>query len=96
MLAVRAHITAATEAGVAEDYAYALLRTIWSHALGYALAYVSWGIGCVGCAPAVADLLRPDVPEDLAQVAEVFCGQSDPDAQFEMALDLMLRSTEVG
>jgi len=30
-------------------------------------------------------------PEDLAGVAEVFCDQSDPEGQFLLGLDLMLR-----
>jgi TetR/AcrR family tetracycline transcriptional repressor len=89
---IRAHIAVATDAGVPEEHAYALLRTITSYALGYALAYVGFGLGRPGCAPAVSDLLRPGVPDELTAVAEVFCGQSDPDAQFELGLDLMTRS----
>jgi TetR/AcrR family transcriptional regulator, tetracycline repressor protein len=87
---VQTQISAAIDAGVPEDYAYALLRTITSYALGYALAYVGWGLGFRGCAPTVSDLLRPGTPDELAEVAEVFCGRADPDAQFELALDLML------
>jgi TetR/AcrR family transcriptional regulator, tetracycline repressor protein len=90
---VRAHITAATEAGEPEARAYALLRTITTYALGTALAEVNWGLGA-GCAPAVGDLLRPGIPDDLAAVAQVFCGQGAPDAQFELGLDLMLRDPE--
>jgi TetR/AcrR family tetracycline transcriptional repressor len=86
---VRAHILAATASGVPEDHAYALLRTLTSYALGYAVASVSWGLRCPG-APTVADLLRPGIPDELAAVAEVFCGQSDPDAEFELGLDLMV------
>ncbi|PSL01651.1 TetR family transcriptional regulator [Haloactinopolyspora alba] len=91
--AVRAHITAAVDSGVAEDRAYELLRTLTSYALGHALAYLSWGLGCPGCVPSVRDLLRPGTPDDLAGVADVFCGQSDPDAQFELGLDLMIRGS---
>lgn len=91
---VQAHVTAATEGGAAEAQAYALLRTITSYALGYSLAYVSWGLGGPGCAPTVEDLLRPGVPEELARVADIFCGQSDPDAQFELGLDLMSRGID--
>lgn len=91
---VQAHITAATDGGMPEERAYALLRTITSYALGYALAYIGWGLGCSGCAPSVSDLLRPGVPDELASVAEIFCGQSDPDAQFELGLDLMIRGAE--
>ena len=91
---VETHITAAIEGGAPQAQAYALLRTITSYALGSALAEVSWGIGGPGCAPRVGDLLRPGVPDKLAGVAEVFCGQSDPDAQFELGLDLMLRGIE--
>jgi AcrR family transcriptional regulator len=71
--------------------AYAILRTITSYAMGTALAQIGWGSGGIGCAPAVSDLLRPGTPDELAAVAEVFCGQSDYDAQFELGLDLMLR-----
>lgn len=86
---VRAHITAATEHGEPEEHAYALLRTITTYALGSALAEVSWGLGAA-CAPSVPDLLRPGIPEDLAAVAEIFCGHGAPDAQFELGLDLMV------
>ncbi|MPZ88128.1 MAG: TetR family transcriptional regulator, partial [Nitriliruptorales bacterium] len=92
--AVQAHITSATDRGIPEERAYALLRTITSYALGSALAEVSWGLGAPGCAPAVSDLLRPGVPGELVGVAEVFCGQCDLDAQFELGLDLMLRGIE--
>ncbi|NUR05219.1 MAG: TetR family transcriptional regulator [Streptomyces sp.] len=88
---VRAHIAAAVSSGIPEEQAYALLRTLTSYALGSALAEVNWGLAVAGCRPTVADLLRPGTPADLAAVAEVFCGQSDPDAQFELGLDLMLR-----
>lgn len=91
---VRAHITAATDAGTPEEHAYALLRTVWSYALGSALAEVSWGGGQPGCSPPVSDLLGPGTPDELAAVADVFCGQFDADAQFELGLDLMLRGIE--
>jgi TetR/AcrR family tetracycline transcriptional repressor len=87
---VRAHIMTATASGVPEKDAYALLRTLTSYALGYAVASVSWGLRCPGRPPTVTDLLRPDIPDELAAVAEVFCGQADPDAQFELGLDLMV------
>jgi len=88
---VQSHVAAARDVGVPEAEAYALLRTVTSYALGSALNAVAWGNGQPGCAPAVSDLLRPGTPEDLAGVAEVFCGQSDLDRQFEHGLDLMLR-----
>jgi len=90
---VQAHIAAAANGGTPEAQAYALLRTITWFALGSALVEVSWGCG-PGCAPVVSDLLRPGVPHELVGVAEVYCGQSDPDAEFELGLDLMLRGTE--
>ncbi len=91
---VQAQTAAAVSHGITEAYAHALLRTITSYALGSAYAEVSWGMGGPGCTPSVSDLLRPGLPEDLAGVAQVFCGQSDPDAQFELGLDLMLRGLE--
>jgi TetR/AcrR family tetracycline transcriptional repressor len=91
---VQAHITAPTKGGPTEEHAYALLRTVTSYALGSALAEVSWGMGVAGCAPAVGDLLRPGVPDELVGIAEIFCGHSDPDAQFELGLQLMLRGIE--
>jgi TetR/AcrR family transcriptional regulator, tetracycline repressor protein len=90
---VKAHITAAIDAGEPPERAYALLRTITTYALGSSLAEVSWGMG-EDCAPSVADLLRPDVPDELAAVAEIFCGRANPDAEFELGLDLMLRGLE--
>ncbi|NEE02609.1 TetR/AcrR family transcriptional regulator [Phytoactinopolyspora halotolerans] len=91
---VQAHIAAAVDGGLAEERAYALLRTINSYALGYAFALLSWGLGGPGCAPSISHLLRPGTSDELAGVAEVFCGQSDPDAEFELGLSLMLASTE--
>lgn len=91
---VRAHIAAATGSGVPEQQAYPLLRTLTSYAFGSALAELSFGTGAVGCAPVVSDLLRPGLPPELVGVAEVFCGQSDYDAQFQLGLDLMLRGLE--
>jgi hypothetical protein len=88
---VRDHAGAAVTAGVAEQRAYVLLRTITSFALGHALAYINWNPDCVGCGPAIADLLRPDVPTELVGVAETFCGQSNPQNEFQLGLDLMLQ-----
>jgi TetR/AcrR family tetracycline transcriptional repressor len=92
---IRAHVSAAPDDGRWERDAYALLRTITSYALGSALAEVCWGMGGTACAPSVDDLLRPGVPEELVQVAHVFCDETDLDAQFELGLDLMLRGIEV-
>lgn len=92
---VQAHTAAATSRGVDETFAHALLRTITSYALGSAYVEVGWGMGGgPGCGPAVSDLLRPGIPDGLAALAHVFCGQSDPDAQFQLGLDLMLRGIE--
>lgn len=92
---IRTQITAATQNGVPEARAYAWLRTIVSYALGTALNDVAWGSGREGCRPdTVEELLRPDIPPELAEVAEVFCGQADPDAQFELGLSLMLRGID--
>lgn len=90
---IKTLITAATASGLPEQEAYALLRTISSYALGTALAEASWRGGNPGCAPSVSDLLRPGTPEELAGVAEVFCGQSNQDQEFELGLHLMLRET---
>jgi AcrR family transcriptional regulator len=87
---IRDHIAAAVAAGVPEQRAYALLRTVTSFALGHALAYLNWD-QCAGCAPVIADLLRPDVPAELVDIAQNFCGQSNLQAEFELGLDLMLR-----
>lgn len=87
---VQALTAAAVSQGVPVAYAHALLRTITSYALGSSYVEVSWGMGGPGCRPSVDDLLRPGIPEDLAALAHVFCGQSEPDAQFELGLDLML------
>jgi TetR/AcrR family tetracycline transcriptional repressor len=91
---VRAHVTALVAAGFEEARAYDLLRTIWSYAFGSAFAEITWATAEPGCAVDVRQLLRPGTPEDLALVADVFCGQSDPDAQFQLGLDLMLRGID--
>jgi TetR/AcrR family tetracycline transcriptional repressor len=87
---VRDHLAAATDSGIAEERAYAVLRTITTYALGAACADLCWGTNGT-CRPTVAQLLRPGTPTDLAAIAEVFCGQADPDTEFELGLDLMLR-----
>ncbi|MPY80782.1 MAG: TetR family transcriptional regulator [Actinophytocola sp.] len=89
--AVKAQIEKGVESGVDAEEAYALLRTITSYALGHAAIYTNWELACASCAPSVSDLLRDDTPDDLAEIAHVFCGQSDPDAEFELGLGLMLR-----
>lgn len=91
--AVKAQVTAAVESGVDEAAAYALLRTVTSYALGHTAIYTNWELACAGCAPSVSDLIRPDTPTELAAVADVFCGRSDPEAEFELGLDLMLRES---
>lgn len=92
---VRAHVTAATGSGMSKDRAYALLRTLTTYALGTGLNEVAWGVGLSECgAPTVENLLRPGISAELAGVAEIFCGQSDPDAEFELGLDLMVRGID--
>lgn len=91
---VQAHITTATDGGIPEAQAYPLLRTITWYALGSALVEVSWGFAGPAGAPVVSDLLRPGVPHELVGVAEVYCGQSNPDAEFELGMDLMLRGVD--
>ena len=88
---VQSHVSALIEAGFPEARAYDVLRTFTSYVLGSALAEVTWDLGPAGCPPQVRDPLRPGTPENLATVADVFCGQSDPEAQFLLGLDLMLR-----
>lgn len=90
---VRGRVTALIAAGFEEERAYDLVRTVTSYVFGSAFAEVTWGLGRTGCAPEpeVGKMLRPGTPEDLAAIAEIFCGQSDVDAQFELGLDLMLR-----
>jgi AcrR family transcriptional regulator len=87
---VRDHIASAVAAGVPEPRAFTLLRTVTSFALGHVLAYLNWN-QCAECAPAVDDLLRPDVPTELVDIAQNFCGQFNPQAEFELGLDLMVR-----
>jgi TetR/AcrR family tetracycline transcriptional repressor len=92
---IRAHVDLLVEAGFGQARAYDLLRTIWSYAFGSAFAEITWATTEPGCADDVRQLLRPGTPEDLARVADVFCGQSDMDAQFQLGLDLMLRGVYV-
>lgn len=92
---VQAHTEALVRGGMSRQHAYALLRTITSFTFGSAFNEVTWG-GRIepGCAPNVADLLRPGTPDDLVAIAEVFCGQCDYDVQFRLGLDLMLRGVD--
>jgi TetR/AcrR family tetracycline transcriptional repressor len=91
---VQAHVRALVAAGFEEAPAYDLLRTIWSYAFGSAFAEITWDTSDTVCAVDVRKLLRRGIPDDLAAVAEVFCGQSDADAQFNLGLDLMLRGID--
>lgn len=89
---IQGHIAAASGDGVPTARAYAWLRTIASYALGTAINDVAWGTGQEGYRPTtVRELVRPGVPQELAEVAEIFCGQAEPNAQFEEGLGLMLR-----
>lgn len=90
---VRTYRIAGTDSGLPEDQAYDVLRTIWTYALGSALSDLNWRCG-PGCMPTARDLLRPGTPDELAEIADVFCGQHDPDKQFELGLELMLRGLE--
>lgn len=91
---VQVHQRALVDAGFPEPRAYDLLRTIWSYAFGSGFAEVTWDTADPACSVDVRRLLRPGTPEDLAAVADVFCGQSDANAQFELGLDLMLRGLD--
>lgn len=89
---VKAHAAALVRGGMAQEHAYAILRTITSYTLGSAFNEVSWSPSDPACGtPNVADLLRPGTPDDLAAVADIFCGQANYDDQFQLGLDLMLR-----
>lgn len=87
---VRDHVGALMAAGFGEARSYDVMRTVTSYVFGSAFVEITWGAAQTGCAPAVSELLRPGTPEELASVAEIFCGQSDLDAQFELGLALML------
>lgn len=91
---VQIHQQSLVKAGFGQSPAYDLLRTIWSYTFGSALAEITWDAADPSCAVDVGQLLRPGTPEELAAVAEVFCGQSNATAQFELGLDLMLRGLE--
>jgi TetR/AcrR family tetracycline transcriptional repressor len=91
---VQAHVTTLVAAGFEEALAYDLMRTIWSYAFGSAFAEITWATAEPGCAVDVRQLLRPGTPDDLALVADVFCGQADMDTQFQLGLDLMLRGID--
>lgn len=91
---IEALTAVASSHGVAAAFAHDLLRTITSYALGSAYVEVGWGMGGPGCQPSVDEVLRPGVPAELAAVAQDFCGQADPDAQFQLGLDLMLRGLD--
>ncbi|EGD42760.1 TetR/AcrR family transcriptional regulator [Nocardioides sp. NPDC057772] len=91
---VRTHVAELVAAGFDRSTAYDLLRTIWSYAFGSAFAEITWDPGNPGCAVDARQLLRPGTPDELAAVADVFCGQSNAEAQFELGLDLMLRGIE--
>ncbi|GAA1439264.1 TetR/AcrR family transcriptional regulator [Nocardiopsis tropica] len=87
--------------GVPEACAVALLRTVYTHGMGFALAELSWaraeldGIGDeVGRTRRVASLLPPDASDDLVRTALLVCGDCDMDDQFEIGLDLMLRGLD--
>lgn len=90
---VHDHIAAAVGSGITKQHAYDVLRTLTTYALGSAFAELSWGMAGT-CRPDVSQMLRPGTPDELAAVADVFCGQSDPDAMFELGVELMLRGID--
>lgn len=88
--AVKNHVEALVDHGIPQPDAYDLLRTVTSYTLGTAYNEVAWAGGEQTCPPDVAAVLRPGTPDDLAQVAQVFCGRYDYETHFRLGLDLML------
>jgi AcrR family transcriptional regulator len=86
--------------GVPEGCAIAVLRAVLAYGVGYALAELSFpqrnpdSDDEVGRVRRVAGLLPPQTPDDLIRTALALCTGFDPTAQFEVALDLMIRGMD--
>lgn len=96
---VGAYLRFMCDAGVPEECAAALLRTVVSYAIGQTLAelrYTPPGMDAGDDAgeaerARLVDTLIPDgTPEDLAHVAYAVCGACGTTRQFEIGVDLMV------
>lgn len=80
--------------GVPETCAVALLRTVLTYGIGFALAELTYPEPCgdeVTRIRQFSQLLSPQAPDAVVRTALLVCGDCDLGAQFDIGLDLMIR-----
>ncbi len=83
------------ESGPLDEQVVPVLRTVTIYTLGYGLTELNWfRAAAPECAPIGRDLVPPGADEELLANADVFCGNVDMAAQFELGLELMLRGLD--
>lgn len=97
----QAHLRIMRDGGVPEPCAVALLRSIVTHGIGYALAELScFDAQLTDTADDLARLRRAtallptDASDDLVRTALLVCGDCDMASQFEIGIDLMIRGLD--
>ncbi|MQA85723.1 MAG: TetR family transcriptional regulator [Streptosporangiales bacterium] len=95
------HLRAMREGGVPEQCAVALLRSIVTHGIGYALAELSCFQAQLDDADdeisrlrRVTSLLPADASDTLVRTALLVCGDCDMNGGFDIGIDLMIRGLD--
>ncbi len=96
-----AYLRVMRDGGVPEQCAVALLRTVVTHGIGYALAELSCFQGEVNDDAdevsrlrRVTSLLPADASDDLVRTALLVCGDCDMAGHFDIGVDLMIRGLD--
>jgi AcrR family transcriptional regulator len=89
------------EAGVPEQCAVALVRTVFPYGIGFALAELSLPQQPapgpdreIALIRQVSGLLPPEAPDGLVRTALMVCGDCDMASQFGIGVDLMIRGLD--
>lgn len=96
-----AHLRLMRDGGVPEQCAVALLRSVLTHGIGYALAELS----CfqahlddtddeIARLRTITSLLPADAPDTLVHTALLVCGDCDMARHFDIGIDLMIRGLD--
>jgi hypothetical protein len=96
-----AYLWVPREDGVPEQCAVALVRSIITHGIGYALAELSCfdapitdATDDVARLRRITSLLPADASDDLVRTALLVCGDCDMTSQFGIGIDLMIHGVE--
>lgn len=90
-------------AGLTEDRAIDVLRTVYMYAHGYTLAETCFTVGADwGPWPAdelsqmrrLTEMVPRDAPDHLLRLAMLFCGRCNMEEQFSLGIELMIRGLD--